>query len=194
MNKVTINAIFKLKRDNDYNYEKIKDKYIPSNGEMILVDTARNGLRAKIGDGVSTYANLKFVDVDIAKNIIVNGYFYNKQFYYDRGHNELISASENKIYIDGHTGKFYSYNGTEYQTPDVEIPIATSEVAGIMKLYNTVGENTDGTMTQKAISDEIDNVEEAMTKKLDSLDDELDDKVELSVVHEEELLVFTTNN
>jgi len=41
-----------------------------------------------------------------------------------------------------------------------------------MKLYNSVGQNTDGTMTQKAISDE------------------LDDKVELILKAEEELVIF----
>lgn len=42
-----------------------------------------------------------------------------------------------------------------------------------MKLYDTVGTNTDGTMTQKAITDE------------------LDDKVEVEINQEEELLVFS---
>ena len=42
-----------------------------------------------------------------------------------------------------------------------------------MKLYDTVGTNTDGTMTQKAITDE------------------LDDKVEIQLNKDEELLIFT---
>jgi hypothetical protein len=53
------------------------------------------------------------------------------------------------------------------------IPTATATVPGVMKLYDTVGQNSDGTMTQKAISDE------------------LDDKVEASVNLVEELLIFT---
>ena len=36
------------------------------------------------------------------------------------------------------------------------MPIATSEEPGIIKLYNTTGNAVDGTMTQKAISDELD--------------------------------------
>ena len=42
-----------------------------------------------------------------------------------------------------------------------------------MKLYDTLGDHTDGTMTQKAITDE------------------LDDKVEVEINQDEELLVFS---
>jgi hypothetical protein len=42
-----------------------------------------------------------------------------------------------------------------------------------MKLYTTIGDNEDGTMTQKAITDE------------------LDDKVEVEINKDEELLIFT---
>ena len=40
----------------DFNFDLIKDSFIPMNGEVILVDTAYDGLRAKVGDGYSTYA------------------------------------------------------------------------------------------------------------------------------------------
>ena len=171
MNQVNINAIFKLRRDNDYNYNKIKDTYIPFNGEMILVDTARNGLRAKIGDGVTTYANLPFTDEIIANNIIIHGYLYENQFYSDSAHTILVPAAVNKIYVDIVKNTMYFYDGRSYINTN-NVAMATGDVAGIMKLYNTIGDNEDGTMTQKAISDE------------------LDDKVELDVREEEELLVF----
>ena len=51
-----INAIIQLRRDNDYNFEAVKNTFIPANGEVVLVDTAKDGLRAKVGDGYSTYA------------------------------------------------------------------------------------------------------------------------------------------
>lgn len=44
-----------------------------------------------------------------------------------------------------------------------------------MKLYDSVGQNTDGTMTQKAISDE------------------LDDKFEIALNIEEETIIFSNN-
>jgi len=63
----------------------------------------------------------------------------------------------NKIYIDIPTRKLYYYNGQEYILINSNnMPIATSEKPGIIKLYNTTGDAVDGTMTQKAISDELD--------------------------------------
>lgn len=51
-----IEAVIQLRRDNDYNFEKVKNTFVPENGEVILIDTAKDGLRAKVGDGYSTYA------------------------------------------------------------------------------------------------------------------------------------------
>ena len=36
----------RLRRDNSFNYDKIKDTFIPANVEICLVDTPRDGLRA----------------------------------------------------------------------------------------------------------------------------------------------------
>ena len=151
-----LNAILQLRRDNDYNYEKIKDKFIPENGEVILVDTARNGLRAKVGNGISTYGDLPFSDENLAVNIFVQGYFYNSQFYFDADYKELIPASINKIYVDKVTNKLFRFDVDEYVLIGVNnyLP-ASSTQAGVMKLYNELGDNTDGTMTQKAITDEL---------------------------------------
>ena len=57
-----INAVLRLRRDNDYNYAKIKDSFIPANGEICLVDTAREGLRAVCGDGINTFGQLEFLN------------------------------------------------------------------------------------------------------------------------------------
>ena len=64
-----INAVLRLRRDNDYNYAKIKDTFIPANGEICLVDTAREGLRAVCGDGVHTFGQLAYIG-----ELIVKGY------------------------------------------------------------------------------------------------------------------------
>jgi hypothetical protein len=164
------NAIFRLRRDNDYNYAKIKDTFVPANGEICLVDTARNGLRAICGDGVHTFAELDYMG-----EVIVKGYYYNGNFYSDIEHTTEVMGSEIKVYVDLHTSNLYYFDGEHYQSVRGEgpIPTATSTQAGVMKLYDTVGYNTDGTMTQKAITDE------------------LDDKVELELKEDEELIIFT---
>ena len=56
MTRNSIDAVIRLRRDNDYNYEAIKDSFVPASGEVVLVDTVKNGLRAKVGNGVNTYA------------------------------------------------------------------------------------------------------------------------------------------
>lgn len=163
-----INAILRLRRDNDYNYAKIKDTFIPANGEICLVDTARDGLRAVCGDGKSTFGQLDFIG-----GLLVKGYFYNEEFYSDALHTVKITGSQVKIYVDLHQNEIYHFDGTKYETVS-SVPHASDTKAGVMKLYQTTGQNTDGTMSQKAITDE------------------LDDKVEAMVISEEELLVFAS--
>lgn len=172
MNTIEFSTILRLRRDNDFNYERIKDAFIPARGEVCLVDTARTGLRAKIGDGVSTFAQLDYTDENTAANIVIRGYFYNNVFYYEAEHENVIPASVNKIYIDARTGKVYICDGAAYVSINETISAASKEQAGVMKLYDTIGQNTDGTMTQKAITDE------------------LDDKVEIELDHNNEMLKF----
>ena len=75
-------------------YEKVKNTFIPARGEPILVDTARNGLRIKIGDGITSYGNLNYQD-----DLFIQGYLYENNFYKDKEHTIIINGYENKLYI-----------------------------------------------------------------------------------------------
>lgn len=150
-----LNAIIQLRRDNDYNFEAVKNTFIPANGEVVLVDTAKDGLRAKVGDGYSTYAQLNFTDADL-RNAVIHGYLNNGQFYQDNNHSIMITPMVNKIFIDDNQRKIYFYNGTSYQNIQTTFTNASSIEPGLVKLYATTGQNVDGTMTQKAITDELD--------------------------------------
>lgn len=166
------NVSMRLRRDNDYNYNKIKDTFIPQKGEICLVDTAREGLKAVCGDGETPFGQLEYIN-----EFIVKGYYHEDNFYKDRNYELQLTPSPLKLYIDLSDNGLYHHDGNEYIAigggAGGKIPSATATVPGIMKLYNTVGQNEDGTMTQKAITDE------------------LDDKVEVSVNLDEELLIFT---
>lgn len=151
----TINAIIQLRRDNEYNFEVVKNTFIPANGEVVLVDTAKDGLRAKVGNGYSTYAELNFTDADL-RNAVLHGYFYEGKFYRDLVHSVQMIPMINKIFIDDSTRKIYFYNGESYQNIQTTFTTASSIEPGLVKLYATTGQNTDGTMTQKAITDELD--------------------------------------
>lgn len=150
-----IDAVLQLRRDNDYNFERIKDTFIPCNGEVVLVDTARDGLRAKVGNGVSTYAQLKFTDEDI-RNAVLHGYLLDGDFYKTINKDGLLARMINKIYIDDAANKIYFYDGVQYKNIQTTFTTATDIEPGLVKLYATTGQNVDGTMTQKAITDELD--------------------------------------
>lgn len=165
-----VDAIFSLRRDNDYNYEKIENTFIPLKGEVCFVDTS-DGLLMKVGDGVTLFSQLDYFNNNSNSNVetyIVKGYFYKNNFYTDSEFNNVIKPSEKKIYIDLLDNLIYSYKNNNYICISSNIPTATSEMSGVLKLYNSTGENIDGTMTQKSITDELNNKVEIVLNEDDS--------------------------
>lgn len=149
-----INTTIKLRRDNDYNYNKVSEKFVPAYGEVCFVDTARKGLMVKVGDGVTKFGALEF-----ANEIFVRAYYNeaDNKFYKDEEYTEEIIGNSNRIYIDEkNVNSIYYYNGVEYSKIGAgSLPGATAEVPGIMKLYNEKGNNTDGAISQFAFTQEI---------------------------------------
>lgn len=166
-----INAILRLRRDNDYNYAKIKDTFIPANGEICLVDTARSGLRAVCGDGVSTFGQLEYIGESFQQaywDHITETFYYDKKLT-----QEITNKKENVLYLDIDSSQLYYYTGFEFKLIEMNLPAASETVLGVLKLYDSTGDNIDGTMTQRAITEE------------------LDTKVELSLKEDEELVIFS---
>lgn len=172
-----INAVLRLRRDNDYNYAKIKDTFIPQNGEICLVDTARNGLRAVCGDGVTPFGQLDYIGQSF-----IQGYYHDSLnwFYADANFTRILDGKETVIYLDLQTNSLFYFNGYDFVKIDTSLPTASELIKGVMRLYATTGDNTDGTMTQKAI-----------TEELDTVNKELDTKVEVSLKEEDELIIFS---
>lgn len=148
MDKI-IKSVIRLRRDNELNYQKIADKFVPASGEICLVDTSDGELRAICGDGISTYSQLSFID-----DIFVKGYLFNGEFYNDVNKSTVLSRNINRLYIDKASYNIFFFDGDGYQNL-AYTPAATKETAGILKLYDTTGDNEDGTMTQKAITAEL---------------------------------------
>lgn len=154
-----------LRRDNYFNY---KADFVPQNGEICLVDTARDGLRVVCGDGKTKFESLEYVD-----NFIVKGFFVDDAFYEDKRGTTPIAGAVHKLYIDMATQQMFVFDGEKYVSAGgKQIANATSEIPGIMKLYDTLGQNTDGTITQRLFTDEI------------------NQKIEMDVVPEDEMLIF----
>lgn len=167
MAEKTLKTRIGLKRDNLFNYQ---DTFVPLKGEICLVDTATSGLRVKCGDGSTAWSDLDFVD-----EILVSGFFIEGNFYLDSGQETAAPQNTNRIYVDLATAKLYIYNGTSYVlVGGTDTPAATAEVSGTVKLYDTVGANTDGTMSQYAIT-------AALGKK-----------VEVDI--EDEIIIFNSSN
>lgn len=160
MSQKTFNAVIKLRRDNDYNYELVKDTFIPLKGEVCVVDDARYGVRAKVGNGVSTYAQLTFADTYTSDRVVEKGYLISGDFYFvnSASENNKIPRVDNKLYLEISSGAVYYYDGTEYTSIGVSFPSATSTTAGITKLYNELGTNTNGAITQGAVKTAIDSL------------------------------------
>lgn len=155
----TIKTRIQLRRETEASIDQIKDTFIPLKGEVVLVDTASDGIRAKIGDGSSTFSELSFSDENLralATGTIVRGYYYNGRFYANEEHTITIVGYDYKIYIDIPSSNVYEYDADGLQFVKIGgAPVASSTVAGITKLYNELGNNTDGTMTQGSITTEI---------------------------------------
>ena len=157
-----------ITRDNEYNYKQ----KTPLNNEVCLVDVPGKGIRVKIGDGETSFNELPYIDdavLNTVDNLIVKGYFYAGAFYKDSAHTEPLENIQGRIYIDIVTSKTYGFNGVSYESTVVK---ATATTAGIVKLYDELGTNTDGAMTQRAVTDE------------------LNQKVEVNFVKDEEMLIF----
>ena len=155
-----IKSIIALRRDTEANWNIIADSFVPLLGEVCFVDTSK-GLRAKVGDGTSYFSALPFTDELVLSeidNVIINGYKLNGKFYTDTTYTVECEKSINKMYIDKITNVIYHYDGVKYISVNETLPTATSDLAGVMKLYGTHGQHTDGTMTQKSITDGISDI------------------------------------
>lgn len=150
----TLRTKISLRRDDAVKFDS---NFVPLKGEILFVDTDY-GLRIKVGDGKKKYSELSFLDTE--NNIINWGYYFNEKFYTDTTYTVELEKSLKHVYIDKITDRIYVYDADnkEYVGIDSMIPHANSNIPGILKLYTSEGENTDGTMTQKAITDGISDI------------------------------------
>lgn len=148
----------RVRRDFEYNYS---DTFIPIDREICLVDTNRNKLRAKVGDGATQWKDLPYTDeylLEEIDSVVLNGYYLNGKFYTDSTYQIELEKNVNKIYIDKNSNVFYLYDGTKFVSVNETLPTATDVLPGIMKLYQNAGQNIDGTMSQKAVTDGVQSI------------------------------------
>lgn len=140
--RIVVNGI-SLRRDTEAKYLSVADRFIPKKGEVCLVDTEFYGLRVKVGNGVDNFKTLPYQDNN--NNVILNGYFLNNKFYTDSTYTKELEQGINHLYIDKNSNSsIFVWTGTEFRNV---APEATDTVAGLVKLYNTKGQNIDGSVT-----------------------------------------------
>ena len=152
-----VNAVIACRRDNDYNYAKVATTFIPKSGEICLVDTSRQGLCAIVGDGSATYGDL--LAKGYVNDIFIKGFYQNGTFYNVKENPtdaNILDKDVNKIYIDLNNNNIYYYDGENFVLIGIgNLPTASADTAGVVKMYNVTGSNEDGTMTQKSITEEL---------------------------------------
>lgn len=88
----------------------------------------------------------------------------------------IVLDSDNKLSLFGFKEALVNTIPTKDENGKIvwkSIETGTADTLGLTKLYSTTGENEDGTMTQKALTDE------------------LNEKIEIELNHDEELLIFS---
>lgn len=151
MSEKTLKTKIALRRDLLANYQA---DYVLLKGEICFVELPSGEVKSKLGDGVKTFAELPYSDSYIQskiESIVVRGYYYDGQFYVNKQHTERYVGYSYKLYVENDTRKIYSYNGSAYELLS-DVPYADGNTAGISKLYDELGNNEDGSVTQKCIT------------------------------------------
>ena len=120
-------------------------EYADTNFLNITQKGSANGVATLDGNGKVPSSQLpSYVDD------VVEGYYYNGQFYTDSAHTQLITPETGKIYVDLDTNKSYRWGGTTY----VEISQSTiHKFVGTFTLNSTTTSTT--TITHNLSSEDI---------------------------------------
>ena len=111
-------------------------------------------MRVKVGNGVYNFKTLSYQDNN--NNVVLNGYFLNNKFYTDSTYTKELEQGTNHLYIDKNSNSsIFVWTGTEFRSV---APEATDTIAGIMKLYQEAGNNSDGTISQKIITEGVNSI------------------------------------
>lgn len=110
-------------------------------------------------------------------DLVLEGYYQYGVFWKEDSYLNRLPDNIEKIYKDIPTNELYYY-GSITHTYKKLISIANDSVAGIMKLYSNTGDNVDGSITQKIITEKLKNKIE----------------INISELSTEECLIFILNN
>lgn len=95
---------------------------------------------------------------------IIEGYYYNGNFYLDSAHQQEITGEESKIYVDLETNKTYRWGGTTYV--EISSSLALGETAGTAYEGNKGKANADAIA---ALQEDMNGLNDDLSSKVDKL-------------------------
>ena len=110
----------------------------------------------RIGNGATAWKDLKDINGAASQEgLLLTGYLLNGEFYTDSTYTVLLEKNSNCIYIDKNSNSGYTWTGEKYAAIVAD---ATADVAGLVKLYQVHGDNEDGTMSQKVVTEGVNSI------------------------------------
>ena len=160
INNGVLQAKIRLRKDHERAF-KAKNPIL-LDGEVAIVATDFSGYKIKIGDGVTPFNRLNYSNFGVvAFGKLINA----SAFALDQNGQHIVNPADYLLYLDIFTSKIYYFDTVEqiYKTcSGNEVPLATDLIPGIMKLHQEVkGDDTEGTVSQAAISEAFEKVETA---------------------------------
>lgn len=130
-------------------------KYVYSGLIVFEEDTQKLYLASKGNDDLVAWNELG--------RFLIHGYYYKEVFYEDNEHLIKIEPNLYTIYIDDSNesplmfiyNKKYGEEDYHYICMNGYVDQASETTSGIARLYNSLGNNTNGSCTQKIISEEL---------------------------------------
>ena len=95
---------------------------------------------------------------------IIEGYYYNGEFYLDSTHQQKITGEESKIYVDLETNKTYRWGGTTYV--EISSSLALGETAGTAYEGNKGKANADAIAV---LQEDMNGLNDDLSSKVDKL-------------------------
>ena len=95
---------------------------------------------------------------------IIEGYYYNGNFYLDSAHQQKITGEESKIYVDLETNKTYRWGGTTYV--EISSSLALGETAGTAYEGNKGKANADAIAI---LQEDMNGLNDDLSSKVDKL-------------------------
>lgn len=152
-----MNAVLRLRKDSENNFSR--SNIILQNGEVAIVSTPFNGTKVKIGDGRHTFNELSYDTF----GLLVEGFKNSDTQFVYSDNSTIVDPQSHLLFLDRNTGFMFYWNNIQEKYLYVnKNEIATSETAGIAKIYDNIrGQNTDGSVTQAALNTAFTRVQNA---------------------------------